>query len=40
MDLAEIVSTQTYRHDRIAHSRAVHYAGKLGISLEQILLGL
>ncbi|MEV0032624.1 hypothetical protein [Nocardia sp. NPDC050793] len=40
MDLAEIVSTQTYRHDRLAHLRAVHYAGQLGIPLEQILLGL
>ncbi|MCP2279345.1 hypothetical protein SAMN04244553_1254 [Nocardia amikacinitolerans] len=40
MDLAEIVSTQTYRHERLAHPRAVHHAGQLHISLEQILLGL
>ncbi|MEV0296440.1 hypothetical protein [Nocardia sp. NPDC050710] len=40
MDLAEIVSTQTYRHDRSAHIRAVHCAGQLGIPLEQILLEL
>ncbi|TQM32841.1 hypothetical protein [Nocardia bhagyanarayanae] len=40
MDLAEIVSTQTYWHDPIAHPRAVRDAGQLGIPLEQILLGL
>ncbi|WP_194818776.1 hypothetical protein [Nocardia sp. XZ_19_385] len=40
MDLAEIVSTQAFRHDRMAHLRAVHCAGQLGIPLEQLITEL
>ncbi|WP_405182053.1 hypothetical protein OG225_13765 [Nocardia sp. NBC_01377] len=36
MDLAEIVSTRSFRYDNGTFLRAVHTAGQLGIPLEQL----
>jgi hypothetical protein len=40
MDLAEIFSTQDFRHDELVRSRAFSCAGRLGIPLEHIGLEL